>query len=308
MKIIKKLKIPSNYDLEELSQINAIIAYVSGGIEYFEKRTIDQRRVLGAIARNCKMNVNPLTKKVVFELLTYCNLSCSYCLYREKKHVKIPLPIHQIYRLIDKFSSENIERLVLTGGEPTLHPNFIDISKYAMLYIPRVSVCTNGVIIGKHIEKEIIRLNFSSYTISIDSHIGEIHDKIRGSQGAFEKAMGFIEKLRQKGKNISIHITLHIDNLDYVNDTVDFARGFSNNIVVSTIYQVREYHMLLNDKNHYAEKAKKVFSKYSDQPDIALVGFGKSCFMEHCLNKKNIFMINQYGNLIDCYWQHCVQI
>lgn len=101
------------------------------------------------------------------------------------------MSIHEIYKLFDKFHADSIDRLVLTGGEPTLHPNFIDISKYAMLKIPRVSVCTNGVILSESLEEEIVNLNFSSYTIGVDSHVGEIHDKIRGCQGSFEQVVGF---------------------------------------------------------------------------------------------------------------------
>lgn len=66
--------------------------------------------------------------------------------------------------------------------------------------------------------------------------------------------------------------------------------------------------MLSNDKDRYGEKAKEVFSNYSDQLDIVLVGFGSSCSMDHCLDKKNVFMVNQYGKLVDCYWENCGQI
>jgi len=260
------------------------------------------------MARNCKMNVSPEIKKVVFELLSYCNLGCSYCLYRTRKHSKSPLSIPEIYKLIDKFQADCIDRLVLTGGEPTLHPNFIDIAKYAMLKIPRVSVCTNGVILSESLEEEIVNLDFSSYTVSVDSHVGEINDKIRGCQGSFNQVVDFLEKLQRRNKNISIHITLHLDNIDSVNSTIDFARKFSNEIVISTIYHDKNDLMFSNDQNRYSKKAKEIVADYSDQSDIVLVGFGSSCSMEHCLDKKNVFMVNQYGELVDCYWKNCGQI
>jgi MoaA/NifB/PqqE/SkfB family radical SAM enzyme len=260
------------------------------------------------MARNCKMNVSSEIKKVVFELLTYCNLGCRYCLYRNKKHVKAPLPINEVYGLIDKFQVDNIDRLVLTGGEPTLHPDFIDISSYAMLKIPRVSVCTNGVILSESLEEKIINLNFSSYTVSVDSHIGEIHDKIRGANGSFEQVVCFLEKLRQRSRNISIHITLNGDNIDSASSTINFAKEFSNEIIVSTVYYEKNDPVFIKNKDSFGKKVKELFSNYYDQAGVVLVGFGESCSMNDCLDKKNVFMVNQHGKLVDCYWKNCNQI
>lgn len=258
--------------------------------------------------QNCKMNVNPQIKKVVFELLSFCNLNCCYCLYRNKRQSTITtLSINEIYKLIDKFNVDNVDRLVLTGDEPTLHPYFIDISKYAMLKIPRVSICTNGVIPNKALEKEIIDLNFSSYTVSIDSYIGEIHDKIRGCGGSFNQVLDFLKKLKIADRKISIHITIHIDNIDNIHKTIDLARNFSNEIIVSTIYYDKNNPMLSFDKNSYNTKLKEIFETYYNQKDVILVGFNKSCSMENCLDKKRVFMVNQQGKTVDCYWKNFAQ-
>jgi len=258
--------------------------------------------------QNCKMNVNPKIKKVVFELLSYCNLNCCYCIYHNKRHPKdSSLSIHEIYKLIDKFYIDGVDRLVLTGGEPTLHPNFIDISKYAILKIPKVSVCTNGVILNKTVKEEMINLNFSSYTISIDSCIDEIHDKIRGVRGSFGKSFSFLEKLKLANKNISIHITINTDNIDSIYQTINFAKGFSKEIIVSTIYYEKGKKKELTDRDFYA-KLNKVFDTYSAQKNVVLIGFGKSCSMEHCLDKKNVFMVNQFGKVVDCYWKNFTQM
>jgi len=261
------------------------------------------------MSQNCKMNVNPQMKKVVFELLSSCNLNCCYCLYHNKRHPNIaPLHINEIYKLIDQFNADGVDRLVLTGGEPTLHPHFVDISRYAKSKIPRVSVCTNGFILNKSLEKEIIGLNFSSYTVSIDSCIAEIHDKIRGRKGSFYQTLAFLTKLKLAGRKISIHVTIHADNVDSIDKTIDFARNFSNEIVVSTIYYDKRNQVSSLGSSSYDNKVKEIFETYSDQKDIILVGFGKSCSMEDCLDKKSVFMVNQEGKVVDCYWKNFAQI
>ncbi len=258
--------------------------------------------------RKCKMNVYYDLKKVVFELLSYCNLHCSYCFYREKKHSKAMLSLEEIYHLINKFKEDGIGKLVLTGGEPTLHPDFISIAQYAIARIPKVSVCTNGVILHEKLEEQVIGLGLTTYTISIDSHIKRIHDKIRGQIGAFEQTMIFLIKLQEKKKNISLHITLHVDNIDQIHEAVDFCRQFSNDILISTIYY--EYNPLIAtvDREYYTKKANEILSAYLNDDDITLVGFGMSCLKEKCPDKKYVFMVNQNGELVDCYWKKYNQI
>lgn len=259
------------------------------------------------MARKCKMNVSLDVKKVVFELLSYCNLNCLYCLYHEKIHFKASLSLDQIYQKIDKFHGNGIDKLVLTGGEPTLHHNFLDIAKYAISRIPKVSVCTNGVIIHEKLEQQIVDLEFSAYTVSVDSCIAITHDKIRGQLGAFRQMVSFLEKLKDKNRHISLHITLHADNVNHIHETVEFCRKFSNDIVISTIYYENSEVSLIADREQYTKKADEVLLAYENSDDIALVGFGMSCAEEDCPDKKCVFMVNQYGEIVDCYWKNFKQ-
>src|SRR4030042_1188210 len=191
------------------------------------------------MAQKCKMNVSKDLKKVVFELLSSCNLCCAYCFYHEKKHSKVRLPLADIYRKIDIFQKDGIGKLVLTGGEPTLHPNFIEIANYAIAKIPKVSVCTNA---------------------------------------------------------------------DIIHETVEFCRQFSSDIVISTIYYEHNPIIAKVDREYYVKKANEILGDYTDIADIALVGFGISCSKEDCPDKKYVFMINQCGELVDCYWKGYKQI
>ena len=222
---------------------------------------------------------------VVLELLSYCNLNCSYCFYHEKKHSKARLSLEEIYHQIDNFQSDEIGKLVLTGGEPTLHPNFLEIAQYAIAKIPKVSVCTNGVILHEKLEEQVIELELTTYTISIDSHVKRIHDKIRGQIGALEQTVDFLTKLQKKKKNISLHITLHVDNVDQIHETVDFCRRFSGDILISTIYY--EYNPLIAtaDREYYTEKANEILLAYPDDDDITSLGVGRISNIQNQLNR-----------------------
>jgi len=249
------------------------------------------------------MNVKKGDKKVILELLSSCNLNCSYCFYRTSNrfHSTDFLPKKEIFTLIDKMVKERMNKLVLTGGEPTLHPDFIKISEYAMLKIPKVTICTNGVILDSKFEDKIIKLNFSTYTVSIDSHIENIHDKFRGRKGAFKKTVAFIKKLKLNNRNVSIHITLHPENINNIEETINFCKDFSKEIIVSSIYRNK-----LNEQdelNGYNQELINFKKKYLNSPDIILVGFTPFCESKNCLDQKSIFTINRKGKLVSCYWK-----
>jgi len=249
------------------------------------------------------MNIKEGDKKVILELLSSCNLNCSYCFYRTSNKFHSPdfLSKKEIFALIDKMVKERINKLVLTGGEPTLHPNFIEISEYAMSKMPRVTICTNGVISDSNLKNKIIKLNFSTYTVSIDSHIENIHDKFRGRMSAFKKTVAFIKKLKLNNRNVSIHITLHPENIDNIEETINFCKIFSKEIVVSSIYnnKLNEY----DEPKGYSQKLINFKKKYLNSPDITLVGFTPFCENKDCLDQKSIFVINRKGELVSCYWK-----
>jgi MoaA/NifB/PqqE/SkfB family radical SAM enzyme len=156
--------------------------------------------------RDCKINIKTSTKKVVFELTTSCNLKCKHCFYQNNKEFSSNhfLRKEEALTLIDKFKKNGINKLVLTGGEPTIHPDFIEIAKHAKSKIKKVTLCTNGVIQNENYRKKIIDLNFDTYTVSIDSHLEGVHDDFRGKKGALKEVLIFTKLLEKNNKNLSI--------------------------------------------------------------------------------------------------------
>jgi MoaA/NifB/PqqE/SkfB family radical SAM enzyme len=255
--------------------------------------------------RCCKMNVDESIKKVVLELTTCCNLSCHYCIYSVSNNSCSFgfLSKKALYNLIDKFSEKDIYKVVLTGGEPTLHPDFLDISRYAISKIPKVSVCTNGVFLSEDLENGVVDLDFSTYTISVDSHKDEIHDELRGLNGSLQRTLAFIDKLRLRNKNVSIHVVLHPRNIDSIEDTIKFCKNLAPEVVVSSICH---YDKIFTDPDlikDYVLKTKGFYEKYKDSPEVTIVGFGAFCKNKKCLDQKNIFMVNSGGDMITCYWK-----
>ena len=82
----------------------------------------------------------------ILEITGRCNLKCNICFASSPSGEHIPL--EQLLSMIDAYVSyeANPELLQLSGGEPTLHPDLLEIINYAKrLGIQDVAVSTNGL-------------------------------------------------------------------------------------------------------------------------------------------------------------------
>lgn len=77
-----------------------------------------------------------------------CNFSCTYCLPDgyQKSHDDTFLTVPEIGRLVNAFAEMGTWKIRLTGGEPTVRPDFLDIAKTvsAIPGITRLAFTTNG--------------------------------------------------------------------------------------------------------------------------------------------------------------------
>jgi len=76
------------------------------------------------------------------QITTKCNMKCGHCCYscnRNGKHGDY----HFMLKALD-FISDYADILAIGGGEPTLHPRFFDILRYALARFDSVWMATNG--------------------------------------------------------------------------------------------------------------------------------------------------------------------
>lgn len=90
----------------------------------------------------------PLPYKFIEWMITdTCNLDCVFCLDENKLGVRGRFEYDEAVKIIDKISlicGGEPYWLCLTGGEPTLHPKFIEIASYAKEKGALILLMTNG--------------------------------------------------------------------------------------------------------------------------------------------------------------------
>ncbi|MBU1928463.1 MAG: radical SAM protein [Candidatus Omnitrophica bacterium] len=144
------------------------------------------------------------TKKISFPLsahleLTYrCNLKCPHCFCKGSENKGNELTTTQIKRLISSLRREGCIWLTLTGGEPLIREDFLDIYVYAREKGFLVTLFTNALGFNKKTIDYLTKSPPYAIEITVNSINKENYEKITRVNGSFSLAMMNIAFLIQR--------------------------------------------------------------------------------------------------------------
>ena len=93
-------------------------------------------------------------------LTNACNLTCSFCCFANRD-ISEKMPTEKVLKALDSFRAIGVTGVEFTGGgEPSIHPDFKKIVRYAKDLGFSLGICTNGARFGKDrpIKKDIVEL------------------------------------------------------------------------------------------------------------------------------------------------------
>ncbi|GAF74367.1 unnamed protein product, partial [marine sediment metagenome] len=138
------------------------------------------------------------------------------------------LSFTEIGQIINALLKFKLETVVLTGGEPLLHPEFLDICKLLKKYKIKIILVTNGILLERF-TFEVSRF-VDQVVVSLDGGTAQVHDIIRGVT-CFDKVLDGICRLKdylrsQKTKlKIRIRCTVQKRNFLYLAEVVNTAKA-----------------------------------------------------------------------------------
>jgi len=162
------------------------------------------------------------------EITGMCNMHCRHCRAVKEPHRHLTLEeVQKILLFINKNKGDNF-RVTLSGGEPFLHPQIVEIlGMLKKSNIENVLITSNGSCITKEILEKIEKIGIKKMCIqiSLDSVNKETHDKFRGFEGAYDKALKALKLIKTFiGLMASIRATLTHSTLKEVGEIVDLSR------------------------------------------------------------------------------------
>lgn len=123
-----------------------------------------------------------------------CNFSCKHCFPNSSIQNKSDLTYEEIIDIITELAKYKVLHLTLTGGEPFLNKNLLDIVEYANSKGIIVSVCTNTSLVKDEDISRLSKCALGAVEVSMDGASAETHDSCRG-KGKYDKLIPQIHKL-----------------------------------------------------------------------------------------------------------------
>lgn len=159
---------------------------------------------------------------VIWEITGLCNLRCQHCLSNAGEPLSNELSTQEAMRLIDCLEAMKVFNINLSGGEPLMRPDIFDIIDYASQKKLSIDLLTNGALITEKVLNRLEDSNIFNVQVSIDG-IGETHDKFRGREGTYERAINAIKLLKDANYNVCISSTVNKQNMFEIPKIIDMA-------------------------------------------------------------------------------------
>ncbi len=169
-----------------------------------------------------------------FELTPVCNMDCKMCyvrLSRQEQESRAPLADAERWlKLAQEAKDAGMLYLLLTGGEPFLHPQFRQILEGLHQMGLLISVNSNGTMINEDTVAWLkncppVRINISLYGAS-----DETYAQLCGNPKGFTQTMGAIRLLKEAGISVKLNCSLTPYNAKDLPAMVEIAK--ENNLVL----------------------------------------------------------------------------
>ena len=163
--------------------------------------------------------------KVGLQLTNKCNLDCRFCYFRDDAHQHGQvLSTQEIYTVIDDLKKMNISILALTGGEPLLREDHLDILRYCTRRKILTGIATNGTLLTRELVREHRRAGLAWYHLSIDGASDDAQSASRGP-GVFRKVDAAIDLMRENGIDIIATTVVSRENQHSLRQIANYING-----------------------------------------------------------------------------------
>jgi hopanoid biosynthesis associated radical SAM protein HpnH len=160
---------------------------------------------------------------VELEPLFACNLKCAGCgkIQHPATVLKQRMPVEQAIGAIEESGAPMVS---IAGGEPLMHPQIDEIVRQLVKRKKFVYLCTNAVLLPKHLHK-FTPSPYFSWVVHIDG-LRERHDESVSKVGVFDQAVAAVKEAKARGFTVNTNTTFFntdtpqtvIEVLDYLND------------------------------------------------------------------------------------------
>jgi radical SAM protein with 4Fe4S-binding SPASM domain len=137
-----------------------------------------------------------------FELTFRCNLRCVHCYcnlaLNDQDAVKEELNTQEIRNILDQIAEAGCLWLLMSGGEPLVRKDFLEIYTYAKKKGFIITLFTNGTLITPELADYLVQWPPSSVEITLYGITSEVFERVTGVPGSFKRCKNGIELLLER--------------------------------------------------------------------------------------------------------------
>ena len=144
-----------------------------------------------------------------------CNQRCSFCLDSMNQDGTY-IDVDSLKAYIALGRKMGRERLILSGGEASVHPEYIELIRYGReIGYDWIQTVTNGMMFAyKRFAKAAADAGLNEATVSLHGHTAKLQDKLTGTPGAFVTGVKGMENLQRTGK-VVVNVDVVINKQNY---------------------------------------------------------------------------------------------
>lgn len=152
---------------------------------------------LHALRERHRAGHSPWLTSAKLKLVDGCNLRCFMCDYWKRDRAG-ELTTAEVLGVLDDLRSLGCQKVHYTGGELFLRRDAVELVAAAAERGMRTNLTTNGTALDKSRLRELLRVPVRSVTLSLDSPVNHVHDRIRGQEGAWKRTVRTLDRLLEK--------------------------------------------------------------------------------------------------------------
>lgn len=154
--------------------------------------------------------------QAIVNLAYRCNNRCRFCLHGAKRDEVAPADTDACKAMLQR-AREASERLLLTGGEPTIRPDYLELLQAAKdLQFASVSVQTNGRMFAYKPFAQKAAAVPTQYIVAVQGHLKEAHDYLTQIHDSFKQTLSGLQNLKAARLPFSLATALHRSNYRHV--------------------------------------------------------------------------------------------
>ena len=186
--------------------------------------------------------MGPALRHIVLEATTACNLDCMYCYnvwkrpgaepgakstYKDSKRA-----LKRIFKLTD------VAHVSMSGGEPFLAERFLELVLFCRMKGKTVTIITNGNAAKRDDYQALVDMGVGLFEIPLHSPTPEIHDRMTGVEGSWQRALDSMRTLLEIGGKVVAVIVLTKINGSLIGETLLHLKELGIRQVMITRFNV----------------------------------------------------------------------